>query len=180
MSKKPTTRDLVSDLVGFEIELEYATTDIEHTELMSKIDIIKSAIVKKTEGIDYFMVKLNRQTELIDAEIRVLTEEVKRLRNRKKAVTKTEEYFKKELLPMIIETAGNDGKFETKTARYTMFETYGPVIVMNEDEVPDKYKRFKIEIDKKGARADLIAAAEDDMGIAGFETIRKVKRVRRS
>jgi len=183
MSGKMTSKELVSELVGFEIELttlDLITDELEINEVSSKIDMIKNAIAKKTEGIDHFMVQMNRQVHLIDAEIKTLMDEVARLRNRKRAVTKTEEYFKKDLLPMIIETAGNDGKFETKTARYTMFETYGPVVVMDEEKIPDKYKRYKIEIDKKGARADLITAAEDNMGIVGFEQIRKVKRVRRS
>lgn len=183
MSGKMTSRDLISELVGYEIELSVLdpiTDELELNEISGKIAMIKGAIAKKTEGIDYFIVQMNRQVGLIDAEIKALTDEVARLRNRKRAVNRTEDYFKKDLLPMIIETAGNDGVFETKTARYKMFETYGPVVVMDEDQIPDKYKRYKIEVDKKGARKDLIAAAEDDMGIAGFEQIRKVKRVRRS
>ena len=35
---------------------------------------------------------------------------------------KTEDYFNKELIPLIIETAGNDGVFKTDTAKYKLYE----------------------------------------------------------
>jgi len=106
-------------------------------------------------------------------------DEVKRLRNRKNAIKRTEDYLNKELLPMIINTAGNDGVFKTDTTKYKLYQTWGPVEVIDEESVPDNYKRYKVEIDKKKARQDIIKAAEDGMGISGFQ-IKKVDRIRRS
>ena len=80
---------------------------------------------------------------------------------------------------MIIETAGNDGVLKTDTARYKLYETYGPLTVEDEDEVPNEFRRVKIEVDKKNARKAVIEAAENGLGISGF-SIEKVKRVRRS
>ena len=74
---------------------------------------------------------------------------------------------------------GNDGVFQTDTTRYKMFETWGPLEVTDEEAINDNYKRYKVEIDKKKARKEVIAAAEDGLGISGFK-IEKVKRVRRS
>jgi hypothetical protein len=183
--KKLTTRDLVGNLIGLEMDKEYLELrdnnilEADIAEVDQSIADVKQQIAKKAEGIDYFMVEMKRNADIIDAEIKSYNDEIKRLRQRKNAISRTEDYFNKELLPMIIQTAGNDGKFETKTSKYTLYETYGPLIVTDEELVPTKYKKATISIDKKGARKDVIDAAEDGIGIAGFD-IGKVKRIRRS
>jgi hypothetical protein len=185
MSQKLTSRDLVGMLIDLEEELEYVQnnvvldTEVKVADIESRIDAVKKQITNKVEGLDYFIVEMNRQEALIASEINTLQDEIKRLRVKKNAVKRTEDYFNKILLPMIIETAGNDGVFKTDTAKYKLYETWGPIEVTDEDAVPDQYKRAKIEVDKKGARKAIIEAAENNMGIAGF-AIRKVKRVRRS
>jgi hypothetical protein len=181
---KPTTKDLISSLIDLQI-------DRDNQELMEpdnpgplaliddSIEKVKSLIANKTSGIDYMIVEMNKSKDLIKAEIDSYMTEITRLRNRKKSIEKTEEYFNKQLLPMIIETCGNDGVFQTDTTRYKMFETWGPLQVTDEDAISDNYKRYKVEIDKKKARKEAIEAAENGMGISGFR-IEKAKRVRRS
>ena len=122
---------------------------------------------------------MNRQSSVIDSEISVMNDEIKRLRAKKNAIKRSNDYLNKTIIPMIIETAGNDGVFKTDTTRYSMYETWGPLEVTDEGMIPDEYKRAKIEVDKKGARKAVIEATENNLGIAGF-SIEKVKRVRRS
>lgn len=195
MATKLTTRDLIGALIDLQLErdnldlkmnsvsectLEQSQEwEAEEKRLDTAIAEVKKSIAAKTSGIDHFIVEMNRNKDLIDSEIKSYMDEVKRLRNRKDAIKRTENYFNKELLPMIIKTAGNDGVFKTDTTKYTMYETWGPIEVIDEDSVPDNYKRYKVEIDKKKARKDAIQAAEDGMGIAGFK-IEKAKRIRRS
>ena len=179
MSQKLTTRDLLGTLIDLEEEAQYVESDEQDQIIQAEIVKIKKEISRKVEGIDYFAVEMNRQSGLIDAEIKTMNDEVKRLRTKKNEIKRTEEYFNKVLLPMIIETAGNDGVFKTDTARYKLYEQWGPIEVTDEDRVPDEYKRAKIEVDKRGARKAVIEAAENGIGIAGF-SIQKVKRVRRT
>jgi len=179
MSQKLTTRDLIGTLIDLEEDMLYEESEEQQTMIQEGITKVKKEISRKVEGIDYFALEMSRQSSLIDAEIKTMNDEVKRLRNKKAAIKKTEDYFNKTLLPMIIETAGNDGVFKTNTAKYKLYETWGPLEVNDEDSIPDDYKRVKIEVDKKGARKAVIEATEQGMGIAGF-TINKVKRVRRS
>tara|TARA_R100001594_G_scaffold8446_9_gene21801 strand:+ start:4006 stop:4530 length:525 start_codon:yes stop_codon:yes gene_type:complete len=171
--------DLEQDLEYYENNAQDLDAQVSIADVEQKIIAVKKQIANKTDGIDYFMVEMGRQSSLIDAEIASLTTEVARLRNKKKSIKKTEDYFNKELIPMIIETAGNDGVFKTDTAKYKLYETWGPIEVIDEEAIPNAYKRAKIEVDKKGARKAVIEAAENGMGIAGF-SIKKVKRVRRS
>jgi hypothetical protein len=78
---------------------------------------------------------------------------------------------------MVIEEVGKDGVYETDTARYKLYETFGPVGITDENKIPNEYKKVTMveSIDKKKARTDLVAGVD----IPGF-TIWKVKRVRRS
>ena len=189
MSKngKLTTRDLVETLIDLELETDLLqTSEIREEErenmlvtINESIKTVKNQIANKASGIDHMIVAMNKKASLIDAEIKSYMDEVKRLRNRKAAIKRTEEYFNKELLPMIVETAGNDRVFETDTTRYKLYQTWGALEVMDPDAIPDKYKRYKVEIDKKGARKDVIDAAENGLGISGFK-IEKTKRIRRS
>ena len=184
MSNKPTTRDLIGTLIDLQIDRDnqelIAPEDTGALALIDDaIEEVKIEIGRKTSNIDHFMLSMNKNTNLIDAEIKTHMDEVKRLRARKNAIKKTEEYFNKSLLPMIIKTVGNDGVFQTDTTRYKLYQTWGPLEVIDEESVSDNYKRYKVEVDKKKARQDAIKAAEDGMGIAGF-AIEKVDRVRRS
>ena len=176
---KLTSRDLIGIIIDLEEDILLEQDEDTKVILENKLVEVKKEISKKVEGIDYVAIEMSRQSSLIDAEIKTMNDEVKRLRNKKAAIKKTEDYFNKTLLPMIIETAGNDGIFKTNTAKYKLYETWGPLEVNDEDVKPDEYKRVKIEVDKKGARKAVIEATEQGMGIAGF-TINKVKRVRRS
>ena len=186
MSKngKLTTKDLIGALIDLEYDLHIAkltaSSETEEEKIKNSIVTVKNQIANKTSGIDHMIVQMNKHKNLIDAEIKSYNDEIRRLRNRKAAIQRTEDYFNKELLPMIIETAGDqDGVFKTDTTRYKLYETWGALEVLDEADVPDKYKRDKIEVDKKGARKDVIEAAENGMGISGF-SITKAKRVRRS
>ena len=173
-----TTRDLVNQYIDLEMEREFSDEEVQ-TEITQDLAVVQKELAKKVDNIDHYILELNRQENLIDAEIQTLTTEIKRLRNRKNAINKTEDYFNKVLIPMIIKTLGEDGVLRTDTTRYKLYTTWGPIEVTNEDDVPDEYKRYKVEIDKKGVRKKLIEAAENDLGIAGFK-IEKVERIRRS
>lgn len=79
---------------------------------------------------------------------------------------------------MVVEELGDDnGVYETDTARYKLYETFGPVAVVDDGLIPDEYKVVKMteSIDKKKARKDLTQGVD----VPGF-FIEKVKRVRRS
>jgi hypothetical protein len=179
MSNKPTSRDLLGTLIDLEQDLELSTETEDSIDIQSKITEVKRMISRKVESIDYFSVEMERRTGLIDAELDTYRKEIKRLMSQKNAIKRTEDYMNKVMLPMIIETAGNDGVLKTDTARYKLYETYGPLEVDDEDEVPNEYRRVKIEIDKRAARPAVIEAKENGMGISGF-SIEKIKRVRRS
>tara|TARA_B100001094_G_scaffold195185_1_gene189173 strand:+ start:3594 stop:4148 length:555 start_codon:yes stop_codon:yes gene_type:complete len=184
MATKLTTRDLIGALIDLQIDRDnQLLIEPDNTEALVPIDEgikeVKLQISRKTSGLDYMIVEMNKNLNLIDAEIGTLMDEVKRLRNRKASIKRTEDFFNKELLPMVIETAGNDGVFQTDTTRYKMYETWGPLEITDEEAITENFKRFKVEIDKKKARKAAIEAAEDGLGISGFK-LEKVKRVRRS
>lgn len=181
MKNKRTSKELLGDLIDSELYLE-TNAGIAANEdlLMVEADVtrIQKDIRKKVDGIDHFMVELSRREHLIDAEIEAMKAEEQRLKVRRKAVERTKEFFTKNLLPMIVDELGDDdGVYETDTARYKMFETYGPVAIIDEERIPDEYKvmEYVEKINKKKARQDL-TRGED---IPGFH-IEKVKRVRRS
>jgi arginyl-tRNA synthetase len=177
---KETTRDLINEFIDVEIEKETGgLLDLPTScDIDNKLSIVKGKIKKKTEGIDRFMVELNRKEHLIDAEIEAIKDEMNRLKFRRKAIESMKKYFNNELIPMIVDQLGDEnGVYETDTARYKMFETWGPVVVHNEDMIPDEYKVVKqTEMINKIKAKEKLKLGEVIPGLG----ISKVKRVRRS
>tara|TARA_R100000656_G_scaffold98756_1_gene71658 strand:+ start:1957 stop:2538 length:582 start_codon:yes stop_codon:yes gene_type:complete len=176
---KQTTRELLGEYIDLEIEGEYSNgTENDVAEVAQQLDAVRNKISRKVDGIDYFMTDLNRREHLIDAEIEALKEEEQRLRVRRRAVESLKRYFNNHLLPMVISELGDEnGVYETDTARYKMFETWGPVVVLDESDVPDDFKVVKMTeaIDKKKAREVL----KEGNKVPGLH-MDKVKRIRRS
>ena len=172
--KKKTTRELLGEYIDHDITLQLNPLDGEASK--SKMDTLMQ-IKKKVDSIDYFMVELSKKEHLIDAEVEALNEEIARLKVRRKATESLKKYFNQTLIPMIVEEVGTDGVYETNTSRYKLYETFGPVAIIDEKIVPDEYKKVTMleSIDKKKARKDLA----DGKHINGM-MISKVKRVRRS
>ena len=176
MKVKKTARELLGDYIDLEIEVDSPDPDLE--VLLPQMDKVKGLIKKKVDGIDHFMMELSRREHLIDAEIEALKSEETRLKVRRKAVQNLKDYFNGSLIPMIVEELGDDdGVYETDTARYKLYETWGPTLVLEEAAVPDDFKRVTMveSIDKKKAKEVLKTGAK----IPGL-TLTKVKRVRRS
>ena len=174
--RKQTTRELIGEYIDLEIQAEYASDD-EILDISDKLVTLKGTIKRKVDGIDYFMVELDRKLHLIDAEVEAIKKEETRLRVRRRATESLKQYFNGVLKPMVVEEVGINGVYETDTARYKLFETWGPVVVVNEEDVPNDFKKVVMteSVDKKKAR-DILSKGNQIPGLH----IEKVKRVRRS
>ena len=182
-----TTKELVGELIDVNQEIEYLEKlpelDMDSLKRLEEQRVTLHQQVKnKLDNVDYFMVELNKREHLIDAEVEALKDEINRLKSRRRGLEKTMDSFNKTLLPAVILEIGNeDGVYETNTARYKLYETYGGVEI-DSHVVSDAFKRvhFIEKLDKVKARKAAISAhkAGDDMpeGI----NISRVKRVKRT
>ena len=176
MKKKKTAKELLGEYIDLEIEVDAPDPDLD--TLLPQLNSVKGQIKKKVDGIDHFMMELSRREHLIDAEIEALKTEETRLKVRRKAVQNLKDYFNGNLIPMIVEELGDDnGVYETDTARYKLYETWGPTVVLDEEAVPNDFKKVTMTeaVDKVKAKKVLQTGAK----IPGL-TLTKVKRVRRS
>jgi hypothetical protein len=98
---------------------------------------------------------------------------------------------------MLIEELGDEnGVLETDTARYKLYETFGSVIVTDQDKVPEDFIKIVTDqdkvpedfiktkitqsIDKAKARKVCMQLVKDNAELPEGLTITKVKRVKRS
>jgi len=176
--KKQTTKELVGDYIDLESQKLFTDSESEEMEYIdSQLEITKQSISRKLDGIDHFMLDIDKRMYMIDAEVEALNSEIHRLKTRKKATESLKKYFNQTLIPLIVEEVGNDGVYETDTARYKLYETDGPVIIHEKDEIPDSYKNMKYveSINKIKIRKDL----KEGKVISGA-SMPKIKRVKRS
>ena len=88
----------------------------------------------------------------------------------------------KHSFPGIYKDGGDeDGVYETNTARYKLYETFGPVDV-DPHSISDDFKKVEIveKLDKVKARKAAIAAFNSEKDMPEGINIKKVKRVKRS
>tara|TARA_R110002020_G_scaffold108728_1_gene251854 strand:+ start:292 stop:852 length:561 start_codon:yes stop_codon:yes gene_type:complete len=185
--EKKTTRELVGELIDVNQELDYLEkrpdVDMEEHKLLEEKRVqLHKEVKNKIQNVDYFMVELNKKEHLIDAEVESLKDEINRLKGRRSGLERTKDYFNKQLLPAVILEIGNeDGVYETNTARYKLYETFGPVEI-DAHLLSDDFKKVEIveKLDKVKARKAAISAFNADDNMPEGINIRKVKRVKRS
>ena len=182
-----TTKELVGELIDVNQQLEYleqkTDPDLEqHKSLEEARMTLHREVRNKIQNVDYFMVELNKKEYLLDAEVESLKDEIDRLKSRRRGLKRTQDFFNKQLLPAVIMEVGNDdGVYETNTARYKLYETFGPVQV-DPHSVSDDFKKVEIvsKLDKVKARKAAISAFNAEADMPEGISIRKVKRVKHS
>ena len=80
-----------------------------------------------------------------------------------------------------MEVGNEDGVYETNTARYKLYETFGPVDI-DPHNISDDFKKVEIveKLDKVKARKAAISAFNSENEMPAGINIKKVKRVKRS
>ena len=188
MIAKRTTRDIIGDYIANEQRFDYVekTSDnIEKADLdlyMKTKEELQTEIRTKMDKVDSFVLETKRKEHLIDAEVDALKNEIDRLKQRRKGIGMFKKFVNDILLPMVVKEVGNDdGVWETDTARYKLYESYGGVIV-NPDEISSDFKKVEIKesIDKVKARKAAISAHRADKEMPAGIQIRKIERVRRT
>ena len=180
--EKKTTKELIWELIDIEHQLVLADKVEEHEQLEVKQKQLQAQVKTKVQNVDYFMLELNKKEYLIDAEIEALKDEVERLKGKIKGLERTKDYFNKQLLPAVILEIGNeDGVYETDTARYKLYETFGPVEI-DPHMLSDDFKKVEIveKLDKVKARKAAISAFNANEVMPEGINIKKIKRVKRT
>ena len=179
---KETTRGLIGEHIEISLEMELAGDD-EIGGLLEERNKVEKLIKNKADNIDRFVMSLNRRDSLIDAEVETLKDEIQRLRNRKNALNQTKHYLNNVLIPFIVTELGNEnGVYETDTARYKLYETFGELVVLDSSRVPDDFIKTEIiqKVDKAKARKACMSLYKDNKEMPDGLEIKRVKRVRRS
>lgn len=184
---KRTTRDIIGDYIDNEVWFDYIekTHDEIEKESLDKYMNTKKELQKeikiKIEKVDSFVLDVKRKEHLIDAEVEALKDEIERLKNRKKGIGTFKKFVNEILLPMVIKEVGKDNVWETDTARYKLYQSYGSVEV-DPELVSNDFKKVEIKesIDRTKARKAAIASDKADKPMPEGISIRKVERIRRS
>ena len=176
----PTTKEIIGNYIDLQVDLMLADDNEEQLMIEEKISETESMMKKKVDNIDRFVVSIETKDSMIDAEINSLKKEINGLKNRKQACSNLKDFLNKQLLPAVVREMGNDGVFETNTAKYTLYKSYGKVEV--NQELAKDYINIKMEevIDKKRARKDAIEAAKQGKQLPAGLSIEKIDRIRRS
>lgn len=183
IQKKQSAKDLIGEHMDLMLEMDLVDDDSQLPALLERQAVVQQKIKDKSNSIDYFSQNLKEREYLIDAEIESYKDEIERLRRRKSALESTNKYLNNTLLPLLIEEIGNeDGVLETDTARYKLYETYGSVVITDQNALPDDFIKTEIvqKVDKAKLRKACMSLDKDGKDLPDGASITKVKRVKRS
>lgn len=163
-----------------ELELTGANYNEHYEDTKENISLmLKNKITK----IDKVMLDMSKREFLIDAEVEALTQEIDRLKTRKRALNRFKEFVNKFIIPWAIEKLGKDNKWETDYAKYTLYETWGPLKILAKlEDVPEEFRKVEIleSVDKKLARTEALKNHEEGKGDLSWCYLPRVRRIRRS
>jgi len=176
--------EMIEALINSEPPAEselYSEWIVDFNTHQDNLKVLQSSIKRKVQNVDKFLVNIQKREYLLDAEIEHLKTEQARIVKRKNALQSTKKYFNDYLLPMFVKSLGKDGKWETDIARYTLYETYGSVMV-DPDLVSDDFKKVVIKesVDKVKARKAAMSAHKNGDTMPPGISILRVEKVRRS
>ena len=176
-----TTRELVEEFENVEIQILLSCGNEEKlTELAKLKNDLVVILSKKTEKIDDFILFLDSEVEAFLARKAVLDKEMKRITAHIKRRKKTKETLNDEIIPVIIDTIGHEGKLKTQTTTYTKYEAWASA-EYDEEKIPEEYKSVKYvpSVNVAKLRKDTIAAQKEGKTVKGC-SVPMVYRIRRS
>lgn len=174
--------ELISQFMQLEEDKEALGVDETHKqglEYEETKDALTLMLKDKIDSIDKVVIDMTKREFLIDAEVEALGQEILRLKTRKRALIRFKEFVNKFIIPWAIEKLGKGGTWETSYARYTLYETWGPLQVMAKlEDIPEKFRKVEISesVDKKLARQECLKGK----GELPWCYLPRVKRIRRS
>ena len=155
-----------------EIEFDLAHEELDDYDrviLETELNDLHLEMEQKVDNIDDFMLDLDKQQALIQAELDVINKEAERLRRKRTSIEKTQSYFDKNLLPRIIERFGNGHEYKTDTRTYRFATKHSKLIVDDPALIAEEYLIPQPpKVDGRKARADAIKACKEGLEIAGF------------
>ncbi len=154
--------------------------DYDRVMFETELSDLHFAMEVKVDNIDDFMFEIEKQQARLQGHLDIVNQEANRLRRKRDAITKTADYFKKNILPRVIETFGDGTEYRTDKSTYRLATKFSKLIV---DDTTIMNPAFLIpqppKVDGVKARSAAIKAAKEGRTEDGFHVYeeRYVKKI---
>lgn len=169
MSKLPSIRELISSYYDL-VERELLEGDSE--ELAVEKKKLANVIMQKADNVRWVYLEFKKRKEQIEAEKKVLYDEIKRLSRRAEVMEKAWELLKYRFID-ILEATGQK-RLKTPAATYSVVDVAGSLEIVDQSKVPTEFIKIVQEIDKKGLRKHVIKHGGD----VGYAKVERKKSLR--
>ena len=123
-----TTRELIDKWIEIQESIEFENNDEKIDELLKLKQELVNQMYEKVDNIDYAIVNIEKDIASLIAERDILMKEATRISKKAESLKRFKEYLNYNILPEIIKTIGKDNKLKTKTANYTLYQTWSSPI----------------------------------------------------
>jgi hypothetical protein len=180
----PTTVELVSAFIDVQIQKEEyeradEVPDIEYEEsLQDQENEITDFIMTKSDSIHWFLTQIDVEEGHLKGAVEAHKKQLNMLNKKMIGVEKARNRMK-ELIMLTVGAIGQEQEsgnkvLKTSTNKYTVYETDGPLEVLDSSQIPNLYYKLERKLDRKRLRNDLKDRETDE----NFARVPKVKRLK--
>jgi|TARA_Y100000034_G_scaffold108253_1_gene138480 hypothetical protein len=180
----PTTVELVSAFIDVQAQKEEyeradEVPDIEYEEsLQDQENEITDLIMTKSDSIHWFLTQIDVEEGHLKGAAEAHEKQLNMLNKKMISVERARNRMK-ELIMLTVGAIGQEQEngnkvLKTSTNKYTVYETDGPLEVLDSSQIPNLYYKLERKLDRKRLRNDLKGRETDE----NFARVPKVKRLK--
>ena len=176
----PTTVELIQALIETHEQLTLDDCPVEFKNILIKQEkLITNEIMEKSDSIHWFLTQIDIEEGKLNGAIEIHQQELEKLKIKRSSVDKSKEKIK-ELIMNAVESIGdkqeNGNKvLKSNTNKYTIYETDGPLEILDDSKIPDRYFKIEKKLNKTSLRNDIKKSNNKKEDYAKISKIKRLK-----
>ena len=176
----PTTVELIQALIETHEQLALDDCPDEFKNVLVKQEkLINNEIMEKSDSIHWFLTQIDIEEGKLNGAIEIHQLELEKLKKKRTSVDKSKDKMK-ELIMNAVNSIGenleNGNKvLKSNTNKYTIYETDGPLEILDDTKIPDRYFKIEKKLNKTSLRNDLQKSNNNKEEYAKIPKIKRLK-----
>ena len=174
----PSTVELIQALIETheQLSLDDCPDDFKNV-LIEPEKLITNEIMKKSDSIHWFLTQIDIEESKLNSTIEVHERELEKLKKKRLSVDKSKDKMKELIMSAVNKIGVNEDNgnkvLTTDSNKYTIYETDGPLEILDENKIPDYYFKIEKKLNKSLLRNDIKKSINKE------ETYAKVSKIKR-
>ncbi|MAI88187.1 MAG: hypothetical protein CMF98_03690 [Candidatus Marinimicrobia bacterium] len=176
----PSTVELIQALIETHEQLSLDDCPDEYKNvLIEQEKLITNEIMNKSDSIHWFLTQIDIEENKLNSTIEIHQRELEKLKKKRLTIDRSKDKMK-ELIMTVVDKIGvnqeNGNKIlKTDNKKYTIYETDGPLELIDENKIPDRYFKTERKLNRSLLRNDVKKTIKKEEEYAKVSKIKRLK-----